>query len=177
MAGIGLGVEIEVIQMNEVGFHLYDRISYNFLEIVDIFLVGKTGIVTEGLLVAIREQNGQAGDVSLNPVLGARLLGKEGLVHHGAPLNIGVRLHAIAVGDGNSISRLLHPLLFSGHAKAFIKAGVEDLDSLVMKLSDKLFAQLVPAGLERVSALPAAAHNKNMRLVRAAGIHHTPPQP
>ena len=140
VAGIGLGIEIEVVEVDEVGLDLFDRVPDDLLQIIEVLLVGEARPVAIRLLVPVGEQDGPAARVALDPVLGPRFLGEEGLVHHGVPLDVGVDLEAEAVGNLRRAFGLLHPGHLGGHAEALVEMGVEHLDALLLQPAQRVFA-------------------------------------
>src|SRR5579862_6871557 len=170
MAGVWLGTQREIIEVNEIGLDFGDSEAHNVLKVINELLIGKARQVSKGLLVSVFNHHRLAKSVALNPVLGARLLNKEGLVHDRIPLNVGVDLHPEPMHNFRGTHSVFHLRSFSGHAEAFVKMGMKDLDPLVLKLADYLFTLLVFVDLPGIQALAATTHGKQMRFMRASRI-------
>ena len=69
------------------------------------------------------------------------------------------------MNDGRGSYRVLHLLLFSNHAKAFVQVSVEDLYPLLLELPDYLFTLRVFIDLTGIEALTAAAHSEQVWFV------------
>jgi hypothetical protein len=99
-------------------------------QIIQIFLTGEAGPVTKRLLVSVSDQDGQAGDISLNPVLCPRLFGEKCFIHHRVPLDVGAHLHPVTMHDFSSALRLLHLRLFGLDSKTFVEVRLVAFNAL-----------------------------------------------
>ena len=97
-----------------------------------------------------------------------RLLGEEGLVHHGVPLDVANPPSCRACARWRRPAWRL-PICRSAPCQPLVEMGVEDLHALRLRRRMVLRSGRARR-FARVQPLPAAAHHEQLRLVRAACV-------
>src|ERR1043165_6338554 len=170
MAGIGLSVQVECIEMDKIRMHVLNGEADDLLEVIEIILILETGAISIGLLEPIGEHDGPACGIPLHPVGRLWLLGKKRFIHHGVPLYVDVNFHAEAVGEYCGPDGVAHLVHLRRHAEALIQMRMKDLDSGIMQAANRLLILRFLVIFPRIKALAAAPYHEQIWLMRPSTV-------